>query len=331
MLAMGGTRTFHRLTCGIEDAGFEVRDCLMWLYGQGLPKSLDASKAIDKMHGAERDVTGTARGHVPTEGGTFDDDAYEWQPTYERRDVPVTEDAKRWDGWGTALKPAWESIVLARKPLTGTVARNVLEHGTGALNIDACRTMHHEPPGKPSVGMHGRRGGIMGETVERVRETTAASVSGRWPANVVLDERAAELLDAQSGTIPPSHRTTRTPDHEAGQIGWRRGSGDGFTDSGGASRFFYTSKASRHDRGAGNHHPTVKPVDLCRWLVRLVTPPGGTVLDPFAGSGTTGVACIIEGFGCILVEREAEYVAIIRERLSQPIEPVLDFTGGDAA
>lgn len=239
LAAFGGTRTYHRLTCGIEDAGFEVRDCLAWLYGSGFPKSLNLDG--------------------------------------------------EWDGWGTALKPAHEPIVLARKPLTGTVLGNVSAHGTGAVNVDGCR-----------------------------------SEVGRWPTNVILDDEAAAMLDAQSGVLHSQHPATRRSRSKVlGVTEMGTGASVEYADRGGASRFFYIAKASKADRGEGNTHPTVKPVDLMRWLVRLVTPPGGTVLDPFAGSGTTGVACLIESFPVVLIEREDEYVEIIRQRLSRPIEPVL--------
>ena len=230
LLAFGGTRTFHRLTCGLEDAGFEIRDVLTWLYGSGFPKSHN----LDGEHA----------------------------------------------GRGTALKPAWEPIILARKPLAGTVAHNVTEHGTGALNIDAARI---GTEGARSNGGSGKHGTVaFGDYGPTAREDYGV---GRWPANVAMDEDAAALLDAQA--------------------------------TGGPSRFFYTGKASRKDRGEGNTHPTVKPSALMRWLVRLATPPGGVILDPFAGSGTTGVAAIAEGRRVILIERDPEYLQIIAGRLSQ--------------
>jgi DNA modification methylase len=320
LLAFGGTRTYHRLACAIEDAGFEVRDCLAWLYGSGFPKSRDVSKAIDKAAGATREVVGPrirvdgkAPGIVGNQGartmGVFGD-----LPT----DVtgPATPDAEQWNGWGTALKPAHEPIVLARKPLTGTVARNVLAHGTGALNVDATRI---EMSDADRAVVDARSGAGYGTGVsvgahhgrdEGERFTSAPA--GRWPANVVLDPEAAAMLGA-------------------------------------VSRFFYVAKASRAERNAGldgfeeqtiklpgkatrfnpqtgeltdgytgerrNTHPTVKPIDLMRWLVRLITPPGGLVLDPFTGSGTTGIACALEGMAFLGIEREAEYVDSARARI----------------
>jgi DNA modification methylase len=314
LLAFGGTRTFHRLTCGIEDAGFEIRDCLSWLYGSGFPKSLDVSKAIDKAAGAER------ADRVVVHGGS--NKVFQPSTRVVDKGTPATAAAERWQGWGTALKPAWEPCVVARKPLAGTVAENVQAHGTGAINVDGCR-----------IGSDGAT--KRGDTSENVATATGwntghAIVSlnaGRWPANVVLDEQAAAMLDAQSGTSSSKAAAMplpMRPGFAGSRFGGDGATGDvtvrGFTDTGGASRFFYTAKASRADRstnGANNTHPTVKPTDLMRWLVRLVTPPGGVVLDPFAGSGSTLVAARAEGVRCIGIEREEEYARIIADRLSQ--------------
>lgn len=404
MLAFGGTRTWHRLACAVEDAGFEVRDSIAWLYGSGFPKSLDVSKAIDKVRDwslVERlaaeirraraasgltlaqvgDATLAATdgqygtwyhrgGHMFFETGRSLPSRPEWkhlrhilpiapefaevydeaerevlsERTTSREDdgwakeagsgmfqagertiretAPATDAARTWQGWGTALKPAFEPVVVARKPLAGTVAANVLAHGTGALNIDGCRIAHDEPAGKPSTGMHGRRAGIMGQTVERHRETTAASTAGRWPANVVLDEHQAAELDQQSGESASRVGKPRGADHGDG---WgMTATGAEYDDQGGASRFFYTAKAPSSERVRldGTAHPTVKPLDLMRWLVRLVTPPGGVVLEPFAGSGTTAEACLLEGFSCIAIEREADYLPLIRQRLNRRRDPV---------
>lgn len=257
LLAFGGTRTYHRLAGGVEDAGFEVRDCLAWLYGQGFPKSLN-------LHG-------------------------------------------EYEGWGTTLKPAFEPIVVARKPLVGTVAKNVERYGTGALNIDATRI--GEPDGHGG-GKKASGGFVSGYE----HDGFAPSAQGRWPANVAFDEDAAAQLDA---SVPESTSRIGKPRASAqpGE-GWgMTATGAEYDDRGGPSRFFYTAKASRKERGEGNTHPTVKPIALMRWLVRLVTPKGGLVLDPFAGSGTTGLAAIDEGMNCILIEREAEYVTILNKRL----------------
>lgn len=328
LLAFGGSRTYHRLAAGVEDAGFEVRDQLQWLYGSGFPKSLDVSKAIDKAAGAEREVVGQYRvssdatkrfgAEVGGEGASTDVDVT----------APATPDAQRRDGWGTALKPAHEPVVMARKPLAGTVAGNVLTWGTGAVNIDGCRigAGGHLAWSQPrNMGYHGG--------TDNGGEATEAE-SGRWPANVVLDEDAAAMLDQQSGERAaggavsgrePSRPFRTCYGEMDGRPEW-----EPYTDTGGASRFFYVAKASRTERDASNHHPTVKPVALMRWLIRLVTPPDGVVVDPFAGSGTTGVAAAIESKRCVLIERESEYADIVVRRLSKPIEPTLDGLGGAA-
>lgn len=323
LLAFGGTRTFHRLTCGIEDAGFEIRDCLSYLYSSGFPKSLDVSKAIDKAAGAEREVIGSdtkarstnGKSALPTVGGTT---------VYESWDItaPATDAAREWQGWGTALKPAWEPCVVARKPLVGTVAANVQAHGTGAINVDGCRI---------AGVMDGTWGATQHSSIGYGADTAGSGFqtqqhpAGRWPANVTLDEDAAALLDAQSGDAPAKPQRTGRMGGGKGALNMGRG-GEGIgtwpaDPGGGASRFYYTAKASRSDRNAGgladNTHPTVKPTDLMRWLVRLVTPPGGVVLDPFAGSGSTLVAARAEGFRAIGIEREEEYARIISDRLSQ--------------
>jgi DNA modification methylase len=326
LLAFGGTRTFHRMTTAIEDAGFEVRDCLSWMYGSGFPKSLDVSKAIDKAAGAEREVVGKRHAKYATRNGTTFGGSDPLADHWNDATAPATDAAREWAGWGTALKPAWEPIVMARKPFRSTVAQNVLEHGTGALNIDGTR-IGTAGGGGNGLGSHFDR---LGDTEPRFKHGDDAGGSvGRWPANVVLDEHAAAMLDAQSGVSRDGvavQRNKQEVDPSTVSFNSRRGSEDvGYGGEGGASRFFYTAKASKADRGTGNTHPTVKPISLMRWLVRMVTPPGGTVLDPFAGSGSTLVAAVIEGFQCVGIEREDDYVQIIRSRLSAPIAPVLDF------
>ena len=328
LLAFGGTRTYHRLACAIEDAGWEIRDCVMWVYGSGFPKSRDVSKAIDKAAGAEREVVKANPNHRPNAPQNQPEaDRNAWQ---DRSDglipAPATDAARPWSGWGTALKPAWEPIIVARKPLCGTVAENVLKHGTGGINVDGCR-VGGEP--SPSVAMRasGRvpsscKPGEYGDTItnrstpERWQESRPGEQLGRWPANVIHDGS-----DEVVGLFP----------HDG-------------NDS--AARFFYCAKASKADRDEGceglevktlqayghfsgtpehgpkqnvkarNHHPTVKPTALMRYLCRLVTPPGGIVLDPFMGSGSTGKAAILEGFRFIGIEREAEYVEIARARIA---------------
>lgn len=343
VVAFGGTRTYHRLACAIEDAGFEIRDMLAWLYGSGFPKSHDVAKGIDKAAGRELEIVPIGKpvkrmipGAEQARDGWEKNNGREYQPG---QFVP-SDEAAPWEGWGTALKPALEPICFARKPLIGTVAANVLEHGTGALNIEACRVAGAPEPTRFDPTKHSHNGWRMDATGEECAAN--ASPLGRWPANVVHDgsdevvaafpQSAGQQADA-SASASASARTSQNVygamkkgnGREGEASADRRYAGDGSTnfaalpgtrrgDSGSAARFFYSSKADADDR-LGSKHPTVKPVDLMRWLVRLVTPPGGLVLDPFAGSGTTGMACLAEGFDCILVEREAEYVADIRRRI----------------
>lgn len=281
LLAFSGSRTYHRMVCAIEDAGFEIRDQIMWVYGSGFPKSLDVSKAIDKAAGAVREQTGVSyrpEGRAFAEGGS----GFAKGETI-LKDKPATEDAAKWQGWGTALKPAHEPIVVARKPLVGTVAANVLEYGTGALNIDASRIGHEKiESGRAGRGPNGGGWGMSGEETQRWQ-------TGRWPANVIHDG-SVEVLAA----FPDAIELEKS-----------------------AARFFYCAKASKDDRGEGNIHPTVKPSDLMRYLVRLVTPPGGTVLDPFTGSGSTGVAAVSQGFKFIGFESDIEhgYAEIAQRRI----------------
>jgi len=298
LLAFGGTRTYHRLACAVEDAGFEIRDTISWLYGSGFPKSLDISKAIDKAAGA------------------------------------ATDDARRgglarpsWAGWGTALKPAHEPIVVARKPLAGTVAANVQAHGTGGLNVDGCRVAGAEdgsrnrPPSRlGSESTYAQDEWTRTAVVQR-QDTTGL---GRWPSNVVLDEHTAVELDRQSGvsTSQGGSRGVGARGYEGGALG-AQSDVNAYGDTGGASRFFpvfkYQAKAPSRERPKvdGVAHPTVKPLELMRWLVRLVTPPDGIVLDPFAGSGTTAEACALEGMRCLAIECEPEYLPLILARLER--------------
>lgn len=432
LLAFGGTRTYHRMTCAIEDAGFEIRDSLHWMYGTGFPKSLDVSKAIDAAAGAkrgpgERRTDGRYASPMRVSGrsaGIMGEVVERLAPEVT---APATDLAKQWQGWGTALKPAHEPIVLARKPLAGTVAANVAAHGTGALNIDACRIAGADAntTGRANSGAKGN-GGVYGASVTY---TSESSPLGRWPANVLLDEHAAAELDAQasgasrffqvtsefcrcgseltggantsvgrkrankdanSDTDGSGSKTSITSGSEASSTGSanaaaysepsqcsRCGKPERSKDTASLARastspngenatetdttpitgntanvpFKYVSKPSRKERdqgcahlppksggeatdredgsigtenpragagrtgGARNYHPTVKPIDLMRYLVRLVTPPGGVVLDPFTGSGTTGIATLAEGFKFVGVEREPEYFTIAEARL----------------
>ena len=360
LLAFAGTRTQHRMACNIEDAGFEIRDMIAWVYGSGFPKSLDVSKAIHKAAGAEREVVGPNR--FSGLNGKANATCY-GAASRPCETAPATEAAQQWQGWGTALKPALEPITVARKPLKGTVADNVLTHGTGAINVDGCRVATSDVlpkmsgkailggssdgwdrPWKNDPDSLARRQLADDAAIEK------ANTLGRWPANLIHDgsDEVVGLFpqsNGQQGAVGPQHGSKPSV-NAYGDYGPR----DDFQprcDTGSAARFFYCAKASKKDRDEGlegfeavhrangnkwtdqdyrvargerppsaesgprrNHHPTVKPTDLMRYLVRLVTPPGGTVLDPFMGSGSTGKACTLEGFGLVGIEREPEYYQI---------------------
>jgi len=341
LLSFGGSRTYHRMACAIEDAGFEIRDQIMWVYGSGFPKSLDVAKALDKMAGVEFEAK-------PASGVGFmnsSDDGYNTTLNQLTQTGESTDEARKWKGWGTALKPAHEPIVMARKPLSEkTVAKNVLEHGTGAINIDGSRignevrTYSGMSANQPEVGTF-RDDNWVPKDIE-------VTVAGRYPANFIHDgsDEVVELF-------PETGKST------GGRIGKKDTSGvnivpagqyeagdPGFGDSGSAARYFYCAKTSKKDRNEGlngfeekrpddrtetgmgtfvekgvakqaNHHPTVKPTDLMRYLVRMVTPPNGTVLDPFTGSGSTGKAATLEGFNFIGVEQNSEYIKIAEARI----------------
>jgi site-specific DNA-methyltransferase (adenine-specific) len=276
LAAFGGTRTFHRMAVAIEDAGFEIRDTLAWLYGTGFPKSHDVARAVDK----HLDARGTGGDYQPNYGNAVFGRGMGGGRT--ETDYQAATAAAAWQGWGTALKPGFEPIILARKPLDGTVASNTLTHGTGALNIDGCRVPHAGKAGSWGSGRRPGGFGNVGADKGDAEPCGRRSESGRWPANV-LHDGSDEVAAA-------------------------------FAEFGTAARFFYAAKASAADR-AGSKHPTVKPQALMRWLVRLITPPGGTVLDPFGGSGSTLTAAHAEGFSALTVEREPEYQADILRRI----------------
>ena len=326
LLAFGAPRTYHRMAVAIEDAGFEVRDSLMWLFGSGFPKSHDIGKAIDRAAGAEREVVGT-RTDVATR--IYDMGEGERLPPVIDITAPATPEAAEWDGWGTAMKPAHEPIILARKPLSGTVAANVLAWGVGGLNVDGCRVGMGDEYDPEKVQRQQSTNSVFGAGGLVGTEIPTYNAKGRWPANVILDDTAAALLDQQSGfsTSPPTDSViTIKANDSIGTFKTKdRTRGNGHGDSGGASRFFYTPKADRHERPRvdGVSHPTVKPVDLMAYLVRLVTPRGGIVLDPFAGTGTTAEAATAEGCRTILIEREADYLPLIVQRLQRPVEVTL--------
>ena len=316
LVAFGSSRTVHRIAVAIEDAGFQIRDTLHWCYWSGFPKSLDVSKAIDRLHGAEREVvgsqrlTGTARqsrshaGHGAAATGAADPRDY--VETVISITAPATDDARRWQGFGTAVKPAVEPAILARKPLSeSSIARNVLRWGTGALNVDGCRFRPGDPmwPG-PQDGaptLNGRSGEGHREWFDTSPQVAGpGNPGGRFPANLLYcpkASRAERELGCEGLPARKGHEAVERTEGSAGLDNPRAGAGR-------------TADAVR------NFHPCVKPVRLLRWSVRLVTPPGGTVLDPFAGSGSCGVAATLEGFGYIGAELEPDYVQIARSRLA---------------
>lgn len=336
LASFGGSKTYHRMCCAIEDAGFEIRDCILWIYSQGWPKSLDVAKSIDK---AARGFPQGGADPTSPNHGKFKSGCSEENPTGKHfgagpgsfmREAGVkdnrelVEEAKPWRGFGTALKPSYEPIILARKPLEGTVVQNVLKYGTGALNIDACRV-----PTKDNLngGAYAKNGKDRHDGKENWRFKHGGAgeyqqPEGRWPANIILDAdgsvdgyfpftksgTGAKKKKSAEGYSPNSYgkesRAEGTPNVEYG-------------DSGSASRIFYHAKPSRAEKGEYNKHPTVKSRNLISYLVLLCTPPGGIVLDPFMGSGTTGISAFSEGFDFIGIEKEKDYFEIAERRINE--------------
>lgn len=343
LLAFGGSRTWHRMAVAIEDAGFEMRDSIAWLYGSGFPKSMSVSKAIDAtlLHGGSNSRRiREANESRPGEGriaSALPQNGIMGVPAEARvsRDEAATDEAREWDGWGTALKPAFEPIVVARKPFRETVAANVLAHGTGALNIDATRTaMNDIDRDAARVPMRGASPAKITTPADRGAEYFEPAAAGRWPTNVLLDELQADALDAQTGVLSSGMMRAGTrAQSSGGDIYGKRGefvtSGATYGDSGGASRFFptfrYEAKAPTSERPnvEGTVHATVKPLALIRWLVRLVTRPGGRVLDLYAGSGTTGEAALLEGMEVDLIELEETHLPLILARVRKPLHPAM--------
>ena len=305
LIAFAATRTVHRLTVAIEDAGFEIRDQIAWLQWQGFPKSHDVSKAIDQHHGAERTVgvgepysvpdAKTVNPHFVAIAGKRRDGPQnkEYQPT-----APATPDAEKWNGWGTALKPSYEPAVLARKPLEGTVADNVLAHGTGGINVDGCRIGYGDQAWPGPGGAKGdwpitSRSGASAPIWGGADPVPTDQTLGRWPANIYACPKASRgEREAGCDELP---QTREWGDY-----------GDGIGN--------VPKEGGVRPTAVGNHHPTVKPIKLMRWLVRLVTPPGGTVVEPFCGSGTTLIAAEAEGVTCLAAEMDPAYCDIIRAR-----------------
>ena len=363
LLAFSGSRTYHRMAVAIEDAGFEIRDQIMWLYGSGFPKSMDISKQFDKAAGAEREVIRERNQRFGLTQATG------WNETTTPRNstiqdtAPATKFAKQWDGWGTALKPAHEPIVMARKPLIGTVVANIEQFGTGGINIDGCRVPAIGRPHRvidPKVTNNNVYAGRVAgdETFMGGSKAEGTTDEGRWPANVIHDgsdeveDEFAKYGVSKSGVAVQRNRDGEVHNRILGARKTLKADDVGFGDSGTVSRFFYCAKASKKDReegledleiksagtvtggrkegsaglnspraGAGrteggrNVHPTVKPTALMRYLIRLVTPPGGTTLDMFMGSGSTGKAAMLEGVNFVGIEMMPEYFDIAERRI----------------
>lgn len=346
LLSFGAPKTYHRMAVAVEDAGFEIRDSIFWCYGSGFPKSLSISKAVEStlLNGSSHT---RALRKTEQEGGG---DPYTLTGknngilgktrVYDRKTFSASTDkAQQWEGWGTALKPAVEPIVVARKPLEEkTVAKNILKHGTGGLNIDGTRVGHNEPIKKMKAQPGGNK--VYGQS-GRYEEPTELKALGRWPANLILghsedckgdcaDDCPIADLDRQSGTSTSRVGKPRGTKKKAMFANSKENKvGTEHNDSGGASRFFHTfqmespliyqSKANKKERPTvdGTGHSTVKPLDLMRNLVRLVTPPDGIVLDPFGGSGTTGEAALLEDVVFILIEKEQTYIPLIKQRMER--------------
>ena len=320
LLAFSGSRTYHRMAVAIEDAGFDIRDQIMWLYGSGFPKSLNIGKSVDKKLGNERIKTGQTKTHsnkgmpqaeerTAIGAGAFGQEVEE----------EITVGTSEWEGWGTALKPAHEPIVLARKSLSeNSIVANVLKHRTGGIHIDACRIEGKDNPVKWTKP----RGGIW-KTDSDAKAKLVENKKGRFPSNVMHDgsDVVKDIFPKSKGFV--SNGNAPVGEHSKGNIKpMRRGNAVSYGDDGSAARYFYCPKTSKSEKGNDNTHPTVKPIKLMKYLCRLVTPKGGTVLDPFMGSGSTGIAAKDEGFEFIGIEREKEYFEIAERRVSvaSPLE-----------
>ena len=359
LIAFSGSRTYHRMAVAIEDAGFEIRDQIMWVYGSGFPKSHNISKGLDKAAGAERKVVGS-RIADDIRGGNMHAENRGERHTIDITS-PSTAEAKQWDGWGTALKPAHEPMVLARKPLIGTVANNVLTYGTGGLNIDKSRVGTGTGETK-TVNYPDIRGNNYNNASGSVEY--AVTDQGRWPANFIHDgsDEVVELFpDTKSGAINPYVRNKDNVTVDFLQGIEQVEKSFNYADSGSAARFFYCAKASKKDRNEGlegfltkqkifngqndtssdyvegsvenkfttqpspNYHPTVKPTELMRYLCKLVTPLNGVILDPFMGSGSTGKGAVKEGFDFIGIDQSSEYCEIARARIEYALETLPEF------
>jgi DNA modification methylase len=326
LLAFAGTRTQHRMAVRIEDAGFEIRDMIAWVYGSGFPKSLDVSKAIDRAAGAEREVVGI----MPSSRAKASESGF--MMAQKLATAPSTEAAKQWEGWGTALKPAMEPITVARKPLIGTVAENVLQYGTGGLNIDNSRVEFVSDADRKESTAKNQHADFGTAPITNnivygdysMMKPKNYNPPGRWPANFIHDgsDEVVGLFPMTgkgNGGEPYNYAGKEYNNKDSSMFnGDKPQAPSNFNDNGSAARFFYCPKVSKSERNAGcdNKHPTVKPTDLMRYLCKLITPPGGIVLDPFMGSGSTGCAALLDGFKFIGMELDDEYFKIAEARIT---------------
>lgn len=355
VLSFGGTRTYHRMVVNMEDAGFEIRDQIMWIYGSGFPKSLNIGKSYDKKVGNEREVVGTN----PCERKNIPERPIDGYNSLSGKEVNITKGSSQYEGWGTALKPANEPICLARKPLSEkTIVDNVIKWGTGGINVDGCRVDTNGE--KISVGFKDDKGNaFIDSNKELLEDRNYESPEGRFPANILFDETAAEMLDEQSGISQSKKRINPSTKKEGSlfsEVGFTNTGAGEYNDKGGASRFFYVAKVSKKERNLGlddfedkenkevygkglntatklvtdkqkedgvanrelvkNNHPTLKPINLMTYLCRLITPPGGIVLDPFMGSGSTGISACLEGFRFVGMELDEDYFKIAEARVN---------------
>ncbi len=357
LLSFFGTRTYHRGVVAIEDAGFEIRDMVEWIYGSGFPKSHNVAGGIDKLKGFPDRGHRIATANRYHPDGTLEPNG-ELLPAYEAKST----EAQQWQGWGTALKPAHEPIVVARKPLIGTVAQNVLEYGTGGINIDECRVGTNGETIEPVFGGHKgvNHGSKYGESDDYLSKVSSL---GRFPANLIHDGSDEVLACFPKNAEGCKPHIVNASDETAqanklkgwGSVSVPKNKFAGFDDSGSAARFFYCAKASKSERNMGceglelkpagnydddnyewditkghrpaqprqNNHPTVKPIALMEYLIKLVTPPNGIILDPFGGSGSTAVAAKRLGFKCILIEKDEKSCEIAAKRCQQNFQPEL--------
>jgi DNA modification methylase len=322
LLSFSATRTYHRMAVAIEDSGFEIRDMIEWVYGSGFPKSLNIGKAVDKLQGNEREVVGKEKGAGTTGDNQVGNQTFVAKNQYEDGTHDITKGISEWEGWGTALKPAHEPICMARKPLAEkTVAENVLKYGTGGINIDESRVESDNPPKERPVLSHHKsykeasNTGFLGGSEKPKKEFISGQ--GRFPANLIHDnsEEVRECFpETKSGAMNSIAKANQYNTY--GKMYERQVTNQ--ASEGNASRFFksiiYQAKASKSERTA-NSHPTVKPVALMEYLIKMVTPTNGIVLDPFMGSGTTGVACVLNDFEFVGIDLDKDYCEIARARI----------------